>query len=44
MSMFLAAVCIENGVRRLQVGVVGSEQGMTDCKKVARHDFNPDTG
>lgn len=26
----------------LQVGVVGSGQGMTDYKKVARHDFNPD--
>ena len=25
-----------------QVGVVGSGQGMTDYKKVARHDFNPD--
>ena len=26
----------------IQVGVVGSGQGMTDYKKVARHDFNPD--
>lgn len=25
-----------------KVGVVGSGQGMTDYKKVARHDFNPD--
>lgn len=26
----------------VQVGVVGSGQGMTDYKSVARHDFNPD--
>lgn len=34
---------IDDGcVHWLQVGVVGSGQGMTDYKNVARHDFNPD--